>query len=206
MRRLPIYILIDSSAGMSGERKELLTNNIHSFVSKCRCEANLIEDLAISCISVNSSSLQIFPLTYLPEIVLKSVQFECFSFLDLKTGLNHLEEIIIRDKILPYHPRYSGSKPIVVLFISRNPVNDFYNELTKILPHIDLILSYSLSNNVDSIVQKNISNYGINMIDEQIEYLPIFFDWLLILFKNRLNDFNFSIKMIPENSKLNFLK
>jgi uncharacterized protein YegL len=189
MRRLPVYFLIESSSISKSEVPYILEDNISAFISKAKSSALLIEDLAISFIRINSKVKQLNPLTYLSELQLPMPLVESSGTFDLKNGLNCLNEIITNDKILPYHPRYSGSKPLVILFLSSNSITGYKEEISKLKPDIGLFISYALRNEIEQNSQNTISNYGVNSINRQLEVLPIFFEWLIKLIENRLQHF-----------------
>jgi len=75
MRRLPVYILIETSNGMRGERIEAVKNGLDVMLSKLRQDPFALESVFISLIRFDREANIIVPLTELellqiPEIVI----------------------------------------------------------------------------------------------------------------------------------------
>ena len=63
MRRLPVYLLIDTSGSMYGEPIEAVKNGVQTLISTLRSDPYALETAYISIITFNSSAQQISPLT-----------------------------------------------------------------------------------------------------------------------------------------------
>src|SRR5674476_1539026 len=75
MRRLPVYILIQTSGAMHGEPIESIKVGLESMVASLRQDPFALESVHISLITFNRNAEQILPLTelesmQLPEIIL----------------------------------------------------------------------------------------------------------------------------------------
>ena len=74
MRRLPVYLLLDTSGSMRGERIEAVKNGLQVLVSKLRQDPFALESVSISIITFDREVKQLMPLTdletlQLPEII-----------------------------------------------------------------------------------------------------------------------------------------
>lgn len=74
MRRLPVYLLLDTSGSMRGERIEAVKNGLQSLVSRLRQDPFALESVHIAIITFDRVVNQVLPLTsletlQLPEIV-----------------------------------------------------------------------------------------------------------------------------------------
>lgn len=74
MRRLPVYLLLDTSGSMRGERIEAVKNGLQVLVSKLRQDPFALESVWISIITFDREVKQLMPLTslellQLPEII-----------------------------------------------------------------------------------------------------------------------------------------
>ena len=65
MRRLPVYLLLDTSGSMFGEPIEAVKNGVDTLVSTLRQDPYALETAYLSIITFNSSAQQITPLTEL---------------------------------------------------------------------------------------------------------------------------------------------
>ena len=65
MRRLPVYILLDTSGSMYGEPIEAVKNGVQILVSTLRSDPYALETAYLSVITFNSTAQQDVPLTEL---------------------------------------------------------------------------------------------------------------------------------------------
>lgn len=65
MRRLPVYLLLDTSGSMYGEPIEAVKNGVQTLVSTLRSDPYALETAYLSIITFNSNAQQITPLTEL---------------------------------------------------------------------------------------------------------------------------------------------
>lgn len=63
MRRLPVYLLLDTSGSMYGEPIEAVKNGVQTLISTLRSDPYALETAYISIITFNSSAQQVTPLT-----------------------------------------------------------------------------------------------------------------------------------------------
>jgi uncharacterized protein YegL len=74
MRRLPVYLVIDTSGSMTGEPIEAVKNGIQMLISTLRQDPYALETAYISIITFDSSAKQIAPLTELATFQIPSIQ------------------------------------------------------------------------------------------------------------------------------------
>ncbi len=73
MRRLPVYLLLDTSGSMRGERIEAVKNGLQVLVSKLRQDPFALESVWISIITFDREVKQLFPLTDLESLQLPEI-------------------------------------------------------------------------------------------------------------------------------------
>jgi uncharacterized protein YegL len=73
MRRLPVYLLIDTSGSMSGEPIEAVRNGLQVLVSSLRQNPYALETAYLSVITFDTSAKQIVPLTELSLFQIPSI-------------------------------------------------------------------------------------------------------------------------------------
>ena len=74
MRRLPVYLLVDTSGSMHGEAIEAVRNGLQVLVSALRQDPYALETAYLSVITFNSSAQQIIPLTELMNFQVPDIQ------------------------------------------------------------------------------------------------------------------------------------
>lgn len=67
MRRLPVYLLLDTSGSMSGEPIEAVRNGMQTLVSALRQDPHALESAFLSVITFNETAQQVVPLTELGQ-------------------------------------------------------------------------------------------------------------------------------------------
>lgn len=74
MRRLPVYLLLDTSGSMSGEPIESVKSGIYTLVSSLRQDPYALETAFLSVITFDSSARQVVPMTELPSFQIPDIQ------------------------------------------------------------------------------------------------------------------------------------
>ena len=67
MRRLPVYLVLDTSGSMSGEPIQAVKNGVQMLVSSLRQDPQALETAYLSVITFDSSAHELVPLTDLPS-------------------------------------------------------------------------------------------------------------------------------------------
>ena len=67
MRRLPVYLLLDTSGSMTGEPIEAVKSGVQVLLSSLRADPYALETAYLSVITFDSSARQVVPLTELPS-------------------------------------------------------------------------------------------------------------------------------------------
>lgn len=74
MRRLPVYLLLDTSGSMHGEPIEAVKNGVQVLVSTLRQDPYALETAYLSIITFDSNAKQIVPLTELSMFQMPDIQ------------------------------------------------------------------------------------------------------------------------------------
>ncbi len=84
MRRLPVYILIDTSGSMKGEPIESVKVGLSDMIASLRLDPYALETVCISIITYNKDVKQLIPLTELENLRLPEI--ECLDSSPTHTG------------------------------------------------------------------------------------------------------------------------
>jgi uncharacterized protein YegL len=74
MRRLPVYILLDTSGSMNGEPIEAVKNGVQVMISSLRQNPQAIETAFLSVITFDSVATQVIPLTDLASFQMVDIR------------------------------------------------------------------------------------------------------------------------------------
>ncbi len=67
MRRLPVYLLLDTSGSMHGEPIEAVKNGVQTLLTTLKQDPYALETAYVSVITFDSTARQAVPLTDLPQ-------------------------------------------------------------------------------------------------------------------------------------------
>ncbi|MDR1919630.1 MAG: VWA domain-containing protein, partial [Tannerellaceae bacterium] len=87
MRRLPVYLLLDTSGSMKGEPIESVKVGLETMISTLRQDPYALDSVYISIITFDSKVKQIMPLTELENMQLPDIQLP-------DSGATHLGEAL----------------------------------------------------------------------------------------------------------------
>ena len=129
MRRLPVYILLDTSGSMNGEPIEAVKNGVQVMISSLRQNPQAIETAFLSVITFDSVATQVIPLTDLAS----------FQMVDIRaTGTTALGDALrlvadkINNEVAKTTTEQKGDwKPLVFIMTDGIPTDDWQRGLEE---------------------------------------------------------------------------
>lgn len=134
MRRLPVYILIQTSGSMRGEPIEAIKVGLETMVASLRHDPFALESVHISVITFNRSPEQILPLTELENMQIPNIVPPVASGTHLGEALDFVCQKIDSEVILSTPERKGDWMPLLFIMCNgqANDVQFFKKAVPKI--------------------------------------------------------------------------
>lgn len=130
MRRLPIYLVFDTSGSMSGEAIAAVNTGLQTLLSALRQDPYALETAYLSLITFDSSARVVTPLTEVA--VFQPTQLKASGLTELGAALGLLAERIEAD-VAKNTPTQKGDwRPLVFLMTDGEPTDDWRAGLARL--------------------------------------------------------------------------
>ena len=173
MRKLPVYILIDSSESMIGEAIDAVQKGVELMISTLRRDPYALEMAAISIISFNGKATVLTPLTELYQF--KTPHIRLGAGTSLGAAFDLLAARIRLEVVKTTETRRGDYRPIVFLLTDGVPTDDWnaaYDRFCAIKPRPAKIYALGCGEDVDYALLEKISDVAYRIDAENAEELP----------------------------------
>jgi len=181
MRRLPVYILIETSGGMRGERIEAVKNGLQVLISKLRQDPFALESVWISIITFDRDAKQILPLTDLESLQLPEINIPESSPPHTGRALLFLNERIDKEFIKGTSDQKGDWRPL--LFILTRGVPADKDDFRRAVPliknrHFASIVACSAGSHSSDSELKDLTDTVVHLDTADSSTLMSFFKWV----------------------------
>ncbi|MDR1483838.1 MAG: VWA domain-containing protein [Planctomycetaceae bacterium] len=179
MRRLPVYILIDSSESMAGEPIEAVQNGLATMLQQLRRDPHALESVWLCVITFDSCAKMVVPLTELIDFAMPA--FSIKPGTALGAALQLLAERIKRDVKRTTHETKGDYRPIVFLLTDGQPTDTWEEAaaaLKNIKPKLANIYAIGCGQDVDFHVLCEITDIAYHIREVTSDMLAKFFIWM----------------------------
>lgn len=177
MRRLPVYLLLDTSGSMSGEPIEAVKNGVQVMISSLRQNPQAIETAFLSVITFDSTARQIIPLTDLGS----------FQMVDIRaTGTTALGDALrvvsncIDNEVGKTTAETKGDwKPLVFIMTDGIPTDDWQSGLREFQKRkTAYTVACAAGSGADTTVLKQITENVVSLDTADSQSIAKFFAWV----------------------------
>lgn len=177
MRRLPVYLLLDTSGSMYGEPIEAVKNGLNLFISTLRQNPYALETAHISVITFDSGANQLIPLTDLLNFQVPSVSANGATAMG--AALNLLCDSVDKEVIKNTAEQKGDWKPLVFLFTDGCPTDNVDKAIDRIKKYkFAALVACAAGSGADTAVLHRITENVVVLDTLDKNSIDKFFQWI----------------------------
>lgn len=177
MRRLPVYLLLDTSGSMMGEPIEAVKNGVQLLVSTLRQDPYALETAYISVITFDSTAKQIVPLTDIVSFNLPNIQASGVTALG--DALDLVTKSIEKEVQKTTADTKGDWRPLVFLMTDGSPTDNWQSKLVKFKQaKTGVVVACAAGHDASTDVLKQITEIVLQLDTADINSIKAFFKWV----------------------------
>lgn len=177
MRRLPVYLLLDTSGSMNGEPIEAVKNGVQVMTASLRTNPQAIETAYISVITFDSVVKQIIPLTDLASF--QMAEIKAFGTTSLGEALKVVSRCIDNEVTRTTTEQKGDWKPLVFIMTDGVPTDNWQDGLNEFRKRkTAFVVACAAGNKADTNVLKQVTDNVVRLDTADAHSIGKFFAWV----------------------------
>ena len=177
MRRLPVYLLIDTSGSMYGEPIEAVKNGVQVLVSTLRQDPYALETAYLSIITFNTSAQQLTPLTELAAF--QQPNIEASGCTALGEALSLLASKVDSEVTKTTAEVKGDWKPLVFIMTDGEPTDDLNKGLSEFQKRkFGMVVACAAGQGANTDTLKKITENVVQLDTADSVTIKSFFKWV----------------------------
>ncbi|MCZ8285592.1 MAG: VWA domain-containing protein, partial [Bacteroidia bacterium] len=177
MRRLPVYLLLDTSGSMNGEPIEAVKNGVQMMISSLRQNPQAIETAFLSVITFNSTATQLIPLTDLASFQMQEIK--AGGTTSLGDALRLTAQCIDREVQQTTTEKKGDWKPLVFIMTDGIPTDNWQSGLAEFKRRkVAFTVACAAGSSVDTNILKQITDNVVSLDTADGGSIAKFFAWV----------------------------
>ena len=177
MRRLPVYLLLDTSGSMYGEPIEAVKNGVQVLVSTLRQDPYALETAYLSIITFDSDARQVAPLTELASFQQPNLEANGGTALGEALGL--LAQKVDAEVTKTTAEKKGDWKPLVFLMTDGEPTDDIKQGLAEFKKRkFGMVVACAAGQNANTGILKQITENVVQLDTADSTTIKSFFKWV----------------------------
>lgn len=177
MRRLPVYLLLDTSGSMYGEPIEAVKNGVQVLVSTLRQDPYALETAYLSIITFDSKAQQIAPLTELSAFQMPNIEANgCTALGEALTLLANR----VDSEVTKTTAEVKGDwKPLVFIMTDGEPTDDLNKGLAEFKKRkFGMVVACAAGQGANTNTLKQITESVVQLDTADSATIKSFFKWV----------------------------
>ncbi len=177
MRKLPVYVLLDTSGSMMGEPIEAVKNGVQLMVSSLRQNPQAIETAFLSIITFDSIAKQVVPLTDLSSFQIPDIQASGTTAMG--EALELVSNCIDREVASTTMEAKGDWKPLIFIMTDGIPTDNVQRGLTELKKRpTAIVVACAAGSGADTSVLKQITENVVSLDTADSQSISKFFAWV----------------------------
>jgi uncharacterized protein YegL len=177
MRRLPVYLLLDTSGSMMGEPIESVKNGVQTMISALRQDPYALETAYLSIITFNSNASQLVPLTELTSF--QAPNLEASGTTSFGEALALLASKSDSEIVKTTSEQKGDWKPIVFIMTDGMPTDDWQKGLAEFQKRKwGMVVACAAGQAVDTTILKQVTEVVVQLDTADSSSFKAFFKWV----------------------------
>lgn len=177
MRKLPVYLLLDTSGSMHGAPMEAVNKGVDTMIRSLRQNPQAIETAYISIITFDAAAMQVIPLTDLASFQMMTLQASGTT--SLGAALSLLSQKIDVEVAKTTMEKKGDWKPIVFIMTDGVPTDDWRLGLQEFQQRkVSMVIACAAGEKADTSVLQQITPNVVRLETADEQSISQFFTWV----------------------------
>lgn len=177
MRRLPVYLVLDTSGSMYGEPIEAVKNGVQTLISTLRSDPYALETAFISIITFNTNAQQVTSLTELASFQQPTI--DAGGCTALGGALELLAQKIDAEVTKTTAEQKGDWKPLVFLMTDGDPTDDITHGLAEFRKRkTGMVVACAAGTGANTNTLKQITENVVSLDTADSATIKAFFKWV----------------------------